>query len=723
MSSAKSTFRLRGWLVWLVVVLAIVEGQTEHPVTGFADQEGQRQLQQQQQQYQHVAEHVGAPTVHLRQPGIHAPAPSLPGRTGSSLLQQSRHAVQPGAAHLAIRPRVPLLAVVVMSICMCLMSCVGVLPYFFMNKLSKPWAGLANATASGVMLTASFGLLAEGAPYGGGYLIAGMLLGVLFVKLSQEHLEQYEVGSFEQLAGADARKVILFLAVMAVHAVGEGGGVGVSFAGQRGWAQGTLVTLAIGLHNVPEGLAVATVMAAKGTPPSRTLLWTALTALPQALVAPPAFVFVDTFKAMLPLAMGFAAGCMIWIVLAELLPDALEAVEAERVATFATGSAAWLQALSVFIAQLETPAGTLASPFGDYKQVLPLGLGPLLLHLLPLSCCPAAVAALAAQVQWYQPLAVSAAAGLLASYCGVCWLQLLVGSPHPFTHGLLMPIMGAAIAAVLWQHVSKAQSSQSGPLPVEGRQCRHEADLYSHTSMENNGVAGHHLGSCQGHQQQQPYGSRCTMSTAEQVYQQPYTGSSQLALQQLGVEQVRQRHSSNDGGLVVSEPHSEASGSPNSSCHGGKWQQQQRQQWPHAAARAYLAAGHNQPPIGNSLHEKGCKGYSSPLFRGSSPLPLPGTGNLVLPVAGVASRADGSSSRWWLAGPSGSSSKGHKGILDSRHDVDSACTLALGGVVGLGGPLGLQLAGALAAVPGHMGHVVLPMLLLGRCISCTQEHR
>lgn len=48
---------------------------------------------------------------------------------------------------------------------------------------------------------------------------------------------RYEVDTFEQLVGADARKVILFLAVMAVHAVGEGGGVGVSFAGNRGWAQ------------------------------------------------------------------------------------------------------------------------------------------------------------------------------------------------------------------------------------------------------------------------------------------------------------------------------------------------------------------------------------------------------------------------------------------------------------------------------------------------------
>jgi zinc transporter ZupT len=92
---------------------------------------------------------------------------------------------------------------------------------------------------------------------------------------------RYEVDSFEELAGAEARKVILFLAVMAAHAVGEGSGVGVSFAGNRGWCQGTLVTLAIGLHNVPEGLAVATVMAARGASPRKTLLWTTLTALPQ----------------------------------------------------------------------------------------------------------------------------------------------------------------------------------------------------------------------------------------------------------------------------------------------------------------------------------------------------------------------------------------------------------------------------------------------------------
>lgn len=49
-----------------------------------------------------------------------------------------------------------------------------------------------------------------------------------------------------------------------------------------------------------------------------------LTSLPQALVAVPAFMFVSTFRALLPLALGFAAGCMVWMVFAELLPDALE---------------------------------------------------------------------------------------------------------------------------------------------------------------------------------------------------------------------------------------------------------------------------------------------------------------------------------------------------------------------------------------------------------------
>lgn len=41
-------------------------------------------------------------------------------------------------------------------------------------------------------------------------------------------------------------------------------------------------------------------------------------------MAVPAFMFVSAFRALLPIALGFAAGCMVWMVFAELLPDALQ---------------------------------------------------------------------------------------------------------------------------------------------------------------------------------------------------------------------------------------------------------------------------------------------------------------------------------------------------------------------------------------------------------------
>jgi len=152
---------------------------------------------------------------------------------------------------------------------------------------------------------------------------------------------------------------------MAAHALGEGSGVGVSFAGERGWSRGVLTTLAIALHNVPEGLATATALASRGVRPRDALYWTLVTAAPQPLVAVPAFVFVDAFRgsAVLPGALGFAAGCMVWLVAGELLPDALDSGAApESVATVTVLSAAGLEALRMWMALWEREDGSLAPP-------------------------------------------------------------------------------------------------------------------------------------------------------------------------------------------------------------------------------------------------------------------------------------------------------------------------------------------------------------------------
>jgi zinc transporter ZupT len=586
----------------------------------------------------------------------------------------------------AMPPKVPLIAVVWMSVAMSMMSCLGVLPYFFVRQLSKPWAGLANAVASGVMLAASFSLLAEGSVYSGAYLVAGMLLGVLFVKFSQKHLEKFEVDTFEQLVGADARKVILFLAVMAVHAVGEGGGVGVSFAGDRGWAQGTLITLAIGLHNVPEGLAVATVMTSKGAHPSRALLWTTLTAMPQALVAPPAYLFVDAFRVLLPLALGFAAGCMLWIVLAELLPDALEAVEAQEVATYATGAAACLQGLSVFMSQLETPSGTLASPFADYQEVLPLGLSHLLLRLLLACLVPALVAALSVTALRSKHQKVCSAAGLLAAISMVSILKSLISSNHQFLSGLLLPLVGAATAAGLYSQTLRDNRRNLKRQKLHSNGCVHlTAAVMSALQQEGNRTLQH--AACVA-----PVSSEaCQPTPAAQIHNDPVEQDGSQVWQQYASSLRQHQNVGTLAGLVVNGA-SWCSASVHSSS--SSWLPQQLHQ-------------HYQQL--EDVGERSLWCQKSPLkLTAHSPLQLHVEHEQELSKC-PASLGEGKYSDDWL----GCSCFSKTTNECSNSPVTAACRLALCGAAGCAVPLGLQLASAFATAPNNINHALVPMALLG----------
>ena len=259
--------------------------------------------------------------------------------------------LSPGAPMTGASPTVG--AVFFMTLLMAAASGLGAVPFFFVRRLSPRLAALANALACGVMLAASFDLVHEGEPHGAILVVVGVCFGAVFIALTQRALRDQEDVKFGLLRGADARKTLLMVGIMTAHSLGEGSGVGVSFGGERGWTQGTLVTLAIGAHNVPEGMAVATVLAARGVSPWKCAGWAVVTSLPQPLLAVPAFVFVETFAALLPLGMGFAAGCMIWITVAELLPDALEGADAGAVATTATVAAAALEAFRMWTEALE----------------------------------------------------------------------------------------------------------------------------------------------------------------------------------------------------------------------------------------------------------------------------------------------------------------------------------------------------------------------------------
>lgn len=98
-----------------------------------------------------------------------------------------------------------------------------------------------------------------------------------------QFLEQYGEVSMLDIKGADAAKVILVIGIMTLHSFGEGSGVGVSFAGPRGFSQGLLVTLAIAVHNIPEGLAVSMLLSSRGVSPQNAMLWSVITSLPQVI--------------------------------------------------------------------------------------------------------------------------------------------------------------------------------------------------------------------------------------------------------------------------------------------------------------------------------------------------------------------------------------------------------------------------------------------------------
>lgn len=199
----------------------------------------------------------------------------------------------------------------------------GALPFLFVKQIDKRWLGYGNALAAGLMLGASIGLIMEGISYDVTKLGIGMVLGIVLVVLAQKLIEN-QAGDFHigDVEGKDAMSMLLIVGVMTVHSFAEGIGVGVSWG--DGNSFGTLISAAIAVHNIPEGLAISLVLIPRGTSVWKSAGWSIFSSIPQPLMAVPAFLFVLVFRPFLAIGLGLAAGAMIWMVFKEMLPGALE---------------------------------------------------------------------------------------------------------------------------------------------------------------------------------------------------------------------------------------------------------------------------------------------------------------------------------------------------------------------------------------------------------------
>ena len=213
------------------------------------------------------------------------------------------------------------LAVFAAALLTALATGLGAAPLAFAKRASDSWLGVGNAVAASLMLTASVMLFYEGAHYDARRTLLGAIVGLVAIALAARWLNRRENLRFEALRGIHARTAVIIVAVMTVHSMAEGIGVGVAFGPGRSF--GLLTALAIAVHNRPEGLAISLVLVPRGVSVIRAAAWSVMTSLPQPLLAVPAFLFVEAFSGALPVGLGFAGGAMMWMVLARIVPDAL----------------------------------------------------------------------------------------------------------------------------------------------------------------------------------------------------------------------------------------------------------------------------------------------------------------------------------------------------------------------------------------------------------------
>lgn len=218
----------------------------------------------------------------------------------------------------------------------------GVIPLLIRRLRCQEKIGLGYAYAGGLMLGASVlnllvpaHTIARGAAAGlvqtvAGVLLGGWLLSVIHQYLTPERLESKWARQFGSRTG-----ILVFL-VMAFHSVPEGIAVGVGYASETHRLDlvglGQLLAIAIAIHNIPEGLAVALPLRAQGTSLQMCCVLAVCSSLPQPLAALPASYMVWCFEPlMLPL-LGLAAGAMLFLVIVELIPEALRAQPHSHVA-------------------------------------------------------------------------------------------------------------------------------------------------------------------------------------------------------------------------------------------------------------------------------------------------------------------------------------------------------------------------------------------------------
>ncbi|MEM3618558.1 MAG: ZIP family metal transporter [Candidatus Bathyarchaeia archaeon] len=210
----------------------------------------------------------------------------------------------------------------------------GALPVLFVRNFSDRLLDVMLGFSAGVMLAATFfSLLIPAISIGGIWVaVLGIVLGAMVLHLADRLVPHFHPALGEEGHPSKLSRVWLFTLAVTIHNFPEGLAVGVSF-GTGDIAAGLVVAVAIGLQNMPEGLAVALPMLREGYSKRKSLGYSTLTGLVEPIGGLLGVALVSVFHQFLPWALAFAAGAMLFVVSDEIIPES-HRKGFERQATF-----------------------------------------------------------------------------------------------------------------------------------------------------------------------------------------------------------------------------------------------------------------------------------------------------------------------------------------------------------------------------------------------------
>ena len=207
---------------------------------------------------------------------------------------------------------------------------VGALLGFIFKEPSHKLSDILLSFAAGVMLcAATVGLIMPSLELGGRFSIlvsiAGVFCGALCLNVIDKivpHLHKMTGVDIEAHPDKSAKlnKVLLFVIAIAIHNLPEGIAAGVSF-GTGDVGQAITVAGGIALQNIPEGMVIIAPMIAAGMSRGKTLFIALLTGAVEVLGTFIGYFAVNLSTAILPFALAFAGGTMLYVVSDEMIPE------------------------------------------------------------------------------------------------------------------------------------------------------------------------------------------------------------------------------------------------------------------------------------------------------------------------------------------------------------------------------------------------------------------